>query len=261
MVRTQEDDPRYRRTRRLLVGAVMELAADRPAAQISVSELAGRAGVSRSAFYAHASSPSELLADHLVSRLDPFLERLGGVLEEDPEDYLLRWRAIYVELLEAVREDRLVYAHIFDSDDSGVVLARLRARLREAAEVFVAHVVDHLEEPPTPLWQRMAVAQHVSNTVVVLDSWLADGASEEPETVVDTFISLAPPWLLIRLDADGRATLGRSRLLARLAAWRDGAEQDQADGAARPEPRVSGPRGAGAASLDDPGADAVPARA
>ena len=93
----------------------------------------------------------------------------------------------------------------------------MRSRLGEAAESFVADFVRHLAQPPSPLWVRMAVSQHVGNTVAIIDSWLATGMNESPEEVTDTFISLAPPWLLVRLDDDGTATIGRSRLLARLA--------------------------------------------
>ena len=211
-----QDDPRYQRTRRALVDAVLSLARRKPIAQITVSELVNRAHVSRSAFYAHAASPADLLAEHLIATLDPYLDRLGSLLADHPESYLERWRVVYIEMLTAIHRDGKVYAQVFDAPGSGV-LARLRSRLGEAAESFVADFVRHLAQPPSPLWVRMAVSQHVGNTVAIIDSWLATGMNESPEEVTDTFISLAPPWLLVRLDDDGTATIGRSRLLARLA--------------------------------------------
>jgi len=215
-VSASQDDPRYQRTRRALVDAVLSLARRKPIAQITVSELANRAHVSRSAFYAHAASPADLLAEHLIATLDPYLDRLGSLLADHPESYLERWRVVYIEMLTAIHRDGKVYAQVFDAPGS-VVLARLRSRLGEAAESFVADFVRHLAQPPSPLWVRMAVSQHVGNTVAIIDSWLATGMNESPEEVTDTFISLAPPWLLVRLDDDGTATIGRSRLLARLA--------------------------------------------
>ena len=68
--RVTEEDPRYLRVRASLVSALFELAAEVPADEISVSQLASAAGVSRTTFYSHSSSPAQLLADTLVDRLD-----------------------------------------------------------------------------------------------------------------------------------------------------------------------------------------------
>mgnify|MGYP000965533580 CR=1 FL=1 len=76
--RVTEEDPRYLRVRASLVSALFELAAEVPADEISVSQLASAAGVSRTTFYSHSSSPAQLLADTLVDRLAP-IERLEHV--------------------------------------------------------------------------------------------------------------------------------------------------------------------------------------
>jgi AcrR family transcriptional regulator len=54
--RVTEEDPRYLRVRASLVAALFELAAEVPADEISVSQLASAAGVSRTTFYSHSSS-------------------------------------------------------------------------------------------------------------------------------------------------------------------------------------------------------------
>lgn len=238
MPRAVQDDPRYQRVRERLVRALTVLAAERPVESVSVSELTSLAGVSRSAFYAHAASPADLLAEHLVSRLGPHLDRLGTLLEEDPEHFVQAWRRVYVDVLTLIREERAIYTHVFGEQGSPVVVARLRERFRQAAEAHVADFVSHLQEPVTELWAKMAVSQHVSNTVVMIESWLRTGMREEPSTVVDTFILLAPPWQLVRLSPAGVASVGRRHLMSVLVQQETGAE---VAAPARPEqdPRTS----------------------
>lgn len=213
--RNPEDDPRYQRTRRALLDALLELAAQRPTMTVSVSELTSRAGVSRSSFYAHAASPADLLADHLIASLSPHLDRLGTVLSDEPERFQERTREIYVDLLREVQVDRDVYVHVFAESGTGMVLARLRGRFRQASEAFVGDLVRHLAQDPGELWVGMAAAQHSSSLIIMIDSWLAAGADRSPEDVVDTYLSLAPPWQLVRLDERGLASIGRHRVLRR----------------------------------------------
>lgn len=72
--RRPEDDPRFQRVREQLVRAVVDLAAEKPAEQISVSELTARARVARTTFYKHAESPAGLLAAHLINQVRPKIE-------------------------------------------------------------------------------------------------------------------------------------------------------------------------------------------
>ena len=67
MSRRTQDDPRYLRARDRLIEVLRELAAQRPAELLTVSEIAARAGVSRTTFYAHAQTPADLLAAHYSS--------------------------------------------------------------------------------------------------------------------------------------------------------------------------------------------------
>ncbi|MEZ5190283.1 MAG: helix-turn-helix domain-containing protein [Schumannella sp.] len=60
-------DPRIARTRRSLQEALLELARERELDDISVGDVAERAGVNRSSFYQHYADKETLLADALDS--------------------------------------------------------------------------------------------------------------------------------------------------------------------------------------------------
>src|SRR5258708_4210365 len=63
-------DPRIIRTAQACEQAVVELASQTPVSQITVAELADRAGVTRATFYNHYGSPLELVIQVLMTDLD-----------------------------------------------------------------------------------------------------------------------------------------------------------------------------------------------
>src|ERR1700736_5666426 len=63
-------DPRITRTVRAFEQAIVELASQQPVSQITVADLADRAGVTRATFYNRYGSPLELLIQVLYADLE-----------------------------------------------------------------------------------------------------------------------------------------------------------------------------------------------
>ena len=61
MLRTEKNDPRFKRTRSLLEQAFMEVVAEKGFQSISVQDITERAGVNRATFYAHFPDKYALL--------------------------------------------------------------------------------------------------------------------------------------------------------------------------------------------------------
>ncbi len=212
-----EDDPRFQRVRRQLIEAVTELAAEKPAEDISVSELTAKAAIARTTFYKHADSPAQLLADHLIRQIQPKIEPLTTLLNDADTHYLLRWRTIMVELLEHARDNQQIYSRVFTADGQSVVLAMMSAYFEKVFGEYVESFVEHVDgDAPSDLWVSMAISQQVHNLVTVIGSWLRTGMKDSPEMVVTTYISLAPPWQLAKFSPSGRTSLRRNRVVAEL---------------------------------------------
>ena len=71
-------DPRVRRTRRALVDATWTLIENRAGSDVSITEIAREAGVSRQALYQHYPDREALLADAAVQRMEQALNESGG---------------------------------------------------------------------------------------------------------------------------------------------------------------------------------------
>jgi AcrR family transcriptional regulator len=65
MLRTEKNDPRFKRTRSLIEGAFMEVVTEKGFQALSVQDITEKAGVNRATFYAHFPDKYALL-DHTV---------------------------------------------------------------------------------------------------------------------------------------------------------------------------------------------------
>lgn len=201
-------DPRYQRVRAQLTTALLSLAATRPAESISVSELTAAAGVSRASFYAHATSPDELLTEVLVSDLRPTLDELAACMAADGADYLTLWRQLYRALLDHVGRFEAVYL-ILCEETTGLTSAMIRY-FEEAATPYVRSVAARMtDDPVTELWQTMAITQTAHGMTALIRGWLTSGMTEDPDEVIDTYLTLVPPWQLAHVDERGVISLHR----------------------------------------------------
>lgn len=119
-------DVRIARTRRRLQGALFELAQERGIDQVSVSDIAERAGVNRTTFYQHYSDRETLLAD----AMDLITEEADVVLDDididSPEP-----PPVLVNFLQHIAGHGDLYQQVFTEPGYGVVLARLRSHIYE----------------------------------------------------------------------------------------------------------------------------------
>lgn len=126
-------DPRTARTQRSLEQAALELATERDLDEITVGDIAERAGVNRSSFYQHYSDKETLLADALDAMVDEAGASLEGFVDPTPEP-----PEGFIVFLEHVDEHAALYRWALGTHGSTIVTARLRARV----EALVRH---HLE--------------------------------------------------------------------------------------------------------------------
>ncbi|MFJ3307502.1 TetR/AcrR family transcriptional regulator [Streptomyces sp. NPDC086549] len=196
-------DPRITRTTRAFEQAIVDLAAQRPVSQITVAELADRAGVTRATFYNRYSTPLDLLIQVLYADLErghrreeerraqggysaPELLRLAT---EEVADHVERYMAVYRHALE-------------DPADSGVYEALVR-HFSEYALAFMARS----DRPGLPDANRRVIAQFMAHGFAgAIRAWL-DDPSVTKDDMVDASVACAPAWWAA--DADSTDTSAR----------------------------------------------------
>ncbi|MGV3712246.1 TetR/AcrR family transcriptional regulator [Pseudolysinimonas sp.] len=172
-------DPRIARTRRSLQEALFELARERELDEISIADIAERAGVNRSSFYQHYSDKDTLLADAIdavVEEAGTSIPVMHEISAEPPP--------ILIEYLRHVEQNAAVYARVFGEHGSPIALARLSTRVQTIVidAVTISHQDAFDDIPPDVL------AAGLSGSVLgVLGVWL----QRDPRPPVETAVA----WL------------------------------------------------------------------
>lgn len=178
-------DRRVRRTRRRLKEALSELLIERDYDAITVREIANRADVGRSTFYAHFESKEDLLFAGVDRHLMAFVEGAPPGGDAEADDGRFRFS---LPLLRHVRLQRRFF--------EATILGGSDARLREVSAGIMTDVVlaelDRLAPVAvgvgagsTRSEHRMATARAVVGAFMGLLDWWLRSAEHLPAEVVD----------------------------------------------------------------------------
>jgi AcrR family transcriptional regulator len=186
----QHTDPRVVRTIQACKGAIVELAAERPISQVTIADVAERAGVTRATFYNHYANPLGVLIQVLIADL----EVAHGLEEErrvkgcyssaemlrlsisDVADHIERFEAVYRQALD-------------DPADRGVYEALLR-HFSEYAIAFMARCT----HPDVPDSNHDVIAQFLAHGFAgAIKAWLSDTSVTRDELTYSA-AACAPVW-------------------------------------------------------------------
>jgi AcrR family transcriptional regulator len=161
-------DPRVRRTRQALIDATWTLIENRAGSDVSVTEIAREAGVSRQALYQHYPDREALLADAAVQRMDEAMNESGGQTAGQRTG----------ALLSHLRASDSFYRPILAASAAGFYQHLEDYMARQAADVLRSPQLGALVRPEDaggiePLARFLA-----GGTIAFIRRWLAQPAEE-----------------------------------------------------------------------------------
>jgi AcrR family transcriptional regulator len=183
-------DPRITRTTRAFEQAIVALAAQRPVSQITIAELADRAGVTRATFYNRYTSPLDLL----IQVLDRDLERTHGLEQarraQGGYSATQMLRLATGDVVDHVERFKDIYKHALrDPADRGLYLALVRH--------FTGYGLDFIARsthPDLPAANRQILAAFVAHGFAgAIEAWLGDGTLTKDD-LIRAAVACAPAW-------------------------------------------------------------------
>ncbi len=151
-------DPRALKTREALRGALLALLDDKPLEEITIRQIAARAGVNYTTFFRHHTGKEELLDEIAASEIQTLFELTMPALDADDA------RAGSLALCRYVDEHRSLWARLL----TGGAAARLREEFIRLTREFAAeHGSDHEWLPP-----EVGVIFGAGSTIELLTWWL-----------------------------------------------------------------------------------------
>lgn len=177
--------PAPRRSHLRLHAAILELAAERSPAELSVTEIAQKAGVHRSTYYEHADSPEALLAAALRTELD---EIRDTHLTDGALPVAAATQATTLAVLEHVERHEAIYRRGLRDEDSSGLRALLAAHFRDSVRLLEA---DGYYRPPfdtAPEHRAFAIdatARYIAGGAVgLLAAWLETPSPRDPDLYI-----------------------------------------------------------------------------
>jgi AcrR family transcriptional regulator len=185
-------DPRALRTRQKLVDAFHAAVAEDDPAAMSVAALTRAAGVNRTSFYSHFSSPEDL-AIHALSDLFDVVVSHDIVMRAEhsvPAEEASR-RGLH-DIAWFTWERRESYARVLGP-------AAPPGLLRAVADALTERTVaslEHLETRPPGADVRVTARFLAGGVLGVLGAWLSDTSDpRSPDELVEALIQCLPGWL------------------------------------------------------------------
>ena len=184
-------DARARRTRAKLVAAFHEVVRDTDPDEISVSALTRAAGVNRTSFYAHFSSPEDLavhaLGDLLdvVSSADIVARSERTLTAEQASRRALR------EIVDFVWDRRASYARLLGP----AAPARLSLAVTDAFADHAARSLERMPHRPADADPVLAARFVAAGVLHVVGRWLAEPQHWSRDRLVTALLHCLPAWI------------------------------------------------------------------
>jgi AcrR family transcriptional regulator len=177
-------DRRVRKTRAALREALVELILEKGYSAVTVGDIADRADVGRTTFYAHFTDKDDLL-------LSGFAEMHEAPISAAGETGVARLAALARDMVMHADGERRLYRAVFGYRGAGPLQARLEGELA----AFVESALEQ-EYPAAAPQTRAMAARIVATGFLGLISWWLDGDQPVPaETIAGSFVTFAVPAL------------------------------------------------------------------
>lgn len=186
-------DARQVRTRAALTAAILRLAQDHAASDISMAQLAREAGVHRTTLYQHLPSPSEWLSSVLQRELDTLRETHLELPADG--DLSAASRDVALAVLAHLEDHAVIYQR-----ELALPRSPLGTMLGEHFATSVRQLIDtHTLGPagldvPRELFRELASRWIAEAAVGAMTAWLASPAPRDPEIYLKIHATLLPEW-------------------------------------------------------------------
>jgi AcrR family transcriptional regulator len=163
-------DPRVTKTRAALAQAVLALAAEKPFADLTVTEIAERAGVGYASFFRHYRDKDALLADVADELVEDLLTIIMPALQDRDTE------AASIAICRFVEDNRLIAKALL----AGGAETKVRQHI-------VMRAIERSDQPmvsqPAGIPQALVITHCVSATLGLLSWWLDQGDAVQAEAM------------------------------------------------------------------------------
>lgn len=164
----------------ITVKTLLILLKEKRYADITVSDIAAKAGISRGTFYRHFKNKEEAVEKYISFASADFIAKTSGPYPRTKEDYY----EIFFSLFALLKQEREIFLIFFAA-------GKEHAYFQMLLEGITEKVAEGGEEKGTP--REVFFPAFVAGALYgVTEKWLADGCREPVKTICDIFFECFP---------------------------------------------------------------------
>jgi AcrR family transcriptional regulator len=191
-----QHDRRVRRTRRLLIEALIALIMEKGYSKITVQDILDRADIGRSTFYAHFRDREALLVACFDNVRDELRREIDAhTPSASPPDPARPAAAIFAH----AQRRRPVYRALCGKQGGAIVVEHLHGLVRGLLE---DHLQPHLAAAGSGMPVEVVAEFHASATIGLLSWWVEHDFPYGPSRLTEMYRRLATPGILAVLGQD-----------------------------------------------------------
>lgn len=175
---TAPTNPIATQSRARLVRALLDLMLEVPYADITITQIADRSGLSRRTFYRNFTQKSDLLAEHVSTLTEEYIVRLRAVADRPMPDIVIMHFTFWTEHLGFLRT----------LHRSGMLWLVLEAYNQQMQHVSAATGSTRFAQVPR---QDYALAFNAGGYFNLMVQWLRGGARETPQEMAAAIRGMA----------------------------------------------------------------------
>jgi AcrR family transcriptional regulator len=185
-----QHDRRVRRTRRLLIEALIALIMEKGYSKITVQDILDRADIGRSTFYAHFRDREALLVACFDNVRDELRREIDALTPgASPPDPARPAAAIFAH----AQRRRPVYRALCGKQGGTIVIEHLHGLVRGLLE---DHLQPHLAAAGSDMPVEVVAEFHASATIGLLSWWVEHDFPYGPSRLAELYRRLATPGIL-----------------------------------------------------------------
>lgn len=201
--RDRRADPRSVRSHAALSRAILELAAQQPVTEVTITALCQQAGVTRRTFYNHAASPIELLKQALTAELDQVGAQMRAETALPDVDLSVAVRHSLGAIIEHVHRHRSIYRDVATGRIHPELYVLLSEHFYHAVRQSIATSVRQIPaiDDIRPGSARYAAAadlhaSYIAHAYAGVTQTALNNPDVTTDFVLDIVVSALPDWML-----------------------------------------------------------------
>jgi AcrR family transcriptional regulator len=172
---SKKTDPRILRTLKLIQEAVLSLLSEKSYADISISDIAERAGVARPTFYLHYRSKDEVIVDYLDGLFNLYLEEIT------PDIEIERGGVLTKKLFEQVENNAQKLRPLLNEPTANILMNRFRIYITYVSKLLLEKGIFSIPRSAPRKYYEFLMVGVAGYFYSVLIEWLKQEMPYSPE--------------------------------------------------------------------------------